>query len=362
MMTKYAIVTGANAPGLGYRTAWRLACEYGYRVTLACRSAERGREAERQIRAAGGDSTFMALDLASLSSVRAFVDEWRALDGGDAQKTGLALLVNNAGVGFAKGKPRETTEDGFEETFGVNHLGHFLLTNLLLPDLQRYKFGPSRVVVVTSSLHDPAVGSRMGPGAGSELLDLHELAPASPGGFRSRQKAEEAHDSQLEYRRSKLANLLFAFELQRRLHAAAGAAPLPSAEAGCGVRVVCLNPGFIPQTNLVRHSGAAGVFFLRWVMDGLLRWLGLVRFTRSVDEGAACIVACATEEAAHGGGYYHLVDGALVAHQGSDESRDEVKAKALWQLSARLTGSAGSVVEDLHRLGQQRELRGDGHI
>ena len=332
---RYAIVTGASLSSIGFRAAQMLAgAPHRYHVILACRSQERGIEAKAAIEAADPEAKarFMQCDLADLESVRDFVTSFRAIDGGEPSRAGVSVLLCNAGVGFGTGKSeRKFTAQQFEEKIGVNHLGHFLLTNLLLPDLQRSR--AARVVVVASSLHDPkgAGGGRGLPATLGKLEDLH-LAK------------EGAYDSAFAYKRSKLANLLFAYELKRRLGA-----------SGCHtVHVSSLCPGFIPATGLSREAGALGQFFLRWVLDGVLKWVGIVKFTKTVDQGAACCVLCATSVDAVDGGYHQLGDdGKLVAIDSSEESYDEALAKKLWAVSSRLTESHGSVA-DLQSLSPPR--------
>ena len=178
-----ALVTGANS-GLGFHTARALAA-HGADVTLAVRNVDKGSQARDLIRAATPDArvSVEALDLASLASIRAFADQWSA-----AHPDGLDLLINNAGV---MATPRRTTPDGFELQFGTNHLGHFALTGLLLPALVARP--RSRVVTVSSGAH------RFG------RMDFDDLM---------------GHRRYLRWRaygQSKLANLLFTAELQRRL-------------------------------------------------------------------------------------------------------------------------------------------------
>jgi NAD(P)-dependent dehydrogenase (short-subunit alcohol dehydrogenase family) len=175
---KRAIVTGANS-GLGLRTALELT-RHGASVVLACRSAERGEKALATIRAQvpDGDVTLGSLDLADLASVRAFAE---------AHTGPLDLLVDNAGV---MALPRRTTADGFEMQFGTNHLGHFALTGLLLPGLLERP--GARVVTVTSLMH--WLGR----------IDFADL------------DAERHYRKWPVYCQSKLANLVFAKELDRR--------------------------------------------------------------------------------------------------------------------------------------------------
>jgi NAD(P)-dependent dehydrogenase (short-subunit alcohol dehydrogenase family) len=313
-MARYAIVTGANAPSIGLRAAQMLAGDpHRFRVILACRSEERGRAAQRGIESAdpGAWVRFQKLDLASLASVRAFAQAVRAMDDGSVQKSGLSLLVANAGVGFGMQKERRETEDGFEMRFGVNHLGHFLLVNLLLPELRAAP--RARVVVVSSGLHAGGMGS------GPCSLDFDDLQLTKPG----------AYQVTKAYCQSKLANLMFTRELHRRLVA-----------SGCSKVTACaLTPGYIPQTGLGREGGLLGRFFTQWMLDGLLKWVGLVTFTRSIEQGATCIVLAATA-GVEGGGYYELSpDGNdIVPAADSDESRDPAKAERLWQLSHGMVG------------------------
>jgi NAD(P)-dependent dehydrogenase (short-subunit alcohol dehydrogenase family) len=174
-----AVVTGANS-GIGYHTALQLA-RHGASVVLACRSAERGQAAFDRIRKAApaADLALGALDLADLASVRTFADRYGAEP--------VDVLVNNAGV---MAIPRRATADGFETQFGTNHLGHFALTGLLLPALRS---APSaRVVTVTSGF------------AWTGRLDFDDL------------QGERRYRKWAAYAQAKLANLLFAKELDRR--------------------------------------------------------------------------------------------------------------------------------------------------
>jgi len=317
---RYAIVTGANAPSIGFLAAQLLASRpHRYRVILACRDKAKGLAAQQVISAADplASAQYLHLDLASLESVRSFADTFRDVDGGAPKTVGLSLLLCNAGVGFGRENGRKLTADGFERAFGTNHLGHFLLANLLMPDLQRSRDAATRVVVVSSSLHDPKTGRSKRPTTLGDLDDLHLAAPG-------------AYDAGFAYRRSKLANLLFAYELKRRL-----------AAAGChSVGVLALEPGFIPQTALNREAGALGVFFLRYVLDGVLKWAGLVSFTRTIEDGALAEVLVATSRDAVDGGYHRLSrDGHLEVVQSSEESRDVDKARRLWEFSVEATGA-----------------------
>ena len=200
---RVAIVTGANS-GLGLVTARELA-RAGARVVMACRDEEKGREAVRavEVRAPGSELELEALDLASLDSVRSFAERVRE------RHAALDLLINNAGV---MATPRRETADGFELQFGTNHLGHFALTGLLLDTLEGRD--DARVVTLSSGAH------RSG-----------RIAFDNLGG-------ERRYFRWRAYGQSKLANLMFALELDRRLRA-----------AGSTIKSLAAHPGW-SATNL----------------------------------------------------------------------------------------------------------------
>jgi NAD(P)-dependent dehydrogenase (short-subunit alcohol dehydrogenase family) len=256
----------------------------------------------------------MGLDLGSLASVRAFVREIEARD------VPLRALVCNAGLQFMRG-PR-LTPDGYETTFAVNHLGHFLLTNLLLERL--IANAPARIVVVASGVHDPKLRTGMPKASVTDFATL-----ASTGGPHLDQ-----FNGRLAYVNSKLCNLWFAYELDRRL---ASAAP-----AGA-VRPVSVNgfdPGLVPGSGLGRDYPAA----LRFVWDRILPGVahGLTRVVPTINPAPKAGAALANL----------VADPALVAVSGayfpshsrwrqapsSDASYDLVLARELWEESVRMTG------------------------
>ncbi|MFM9369660.1 oxidoreductase [Streptomyces sp. Da 82-17] len=196
-----AVVTGANS-GIGYVTARELA-RRGARVVLACRSEARGRAAEERLgsEVPGAAVEFAPLDLGDLKSVREFADAYAPAR--------IDLLINNAGV---MALPYAQTADGFETQFGVNHLGHFALTGLLLPRVENVD--GARVVTVSSGLHALA------------NIDIGDL------------NSERRYRRWVAYGRSKTANLLFTHELARRL-----------AARGSGVVAAAAHPGYA-STNL----------------------------------------------------------------------------------------------------------------
>lgn len=190
MKGKTVLITGANT-GLGKETALELARRQA-RVILACRSLDKGQQAAEEIRSKVKDAEIVvkSLGLSSLESVRKFASEILKEEGR------LDVLINNAGVYMDPPVPK--TQDGFEMHFGVNHLGHFLLTNLLLSLLE--KSSPSRIVVVASSLAKRA------------RIDFDNI-----GGEKSIDKATRQDHMKGPYSQSKLANMLFSHELNKRL-------------------------------------------------------------------------------------------------------------------------------------------------
>ena len=283
-----ALVTGANS-GIGWHTARQLA-GHGARVVLACRDVEAGKQAVDRIHhaVAAAQLDVVHLDLSSMASVRAVGDQWAGP---------LDLLVNNAGV-MAPPK-RLTTEDGYELQFGTNHLGHYVLTGLLLPALLQTP--APRVVTVASTAHF----------GGDE-----EVLTANAGG---------AYHPQKTYSNSKLANLLFAFELQRL--ATAKGLPLASTAA---------HPG-VAATGLVGDPQGMGANrMIRTVAPVFLRLL-----TQSAAAGARATLYAAT--AAGPGSYtgpqrFGESRGAIGPAKTSPFARDERLARKLWQCSEDLTG------------------------
>ncbi len=285
---RVAIVTGANS-GIGFEAAAALA-ERGARVVLAVRNLGKGESALGQIarRTPGAEVTLQELDLSSLASVAKAADELRATC------PRIDLLINNAGVMYP---PKQTTADGFELQFGTNHLGHFALTGLLLDRLLPVE--GSRVVAVSSIAHNIQ--------AGIHFDDL---------------QWERSYNRVAAYGQSKLANLMFVYELQRRL--AATNAPTIA---------VAAHPG-ISNTELMRHIPGAG-------LPGVVKLAGLV--TNSPPVGALGTLRAATDPKVRGGQYYgpsgfrELV-GNPVLVQSNTLSHDTGVQQRLWTVSEELTG------------------------
>jgi NAD(P)-dependent dehydrogenase (short-subunit alcohol dehydrogenase family) len=280
---RVAIVTGSNS-GIGFEEALALARK-GAEVVLAVRDEARGKHAAQRIRDEHPDATVnvMVLDLASLASVRAFAEAFKQ------KYQRLDLLVNNAGVMMP---PYSKTEDGYELQFGTNHIGHFALTGLLLDRLLQTR--GSRVVNVSSGAH------RWGK---IDFEDLHW----------EKKKYKKA----ASYGQSKIANLLFTCELQRRLE-----------EAGAETIAVAAHPGWT-ATNLQRTVG-------------LFRALNPV-FAMKPWQGALPTLYAATSEDVKGGEYYgphgfYEMRGYPTRVGSNSESRDENVAARLWQVSEELSG------------------------
>ncbi|WP_326955099.1 oxidoreductase [Amycolatopsis sp. NBC_01286] len=293
-----AVVTGANS-GLGLRTAEVLAGK-GARVLLACRSAERGAKALEQVRAAasGAAPELVKLDLADLASVREAAASVR-----ERTDDRLDLLINNAGLMMT---PRGKTADGFETQFGTNHLGHAALTWLLLPALRG---GSGARVVTLSSV--AATGARI------DVADPNfEHRRYNPGAA---------------YGQSKLANQVFALDLNRRLRA-----------AGDDVLSVAAHPGYT-WTGL--GQGMARSYrnpVLRAVIGGGNR-LGEILLAQGPRMGALPQLYAATADGIEGGEYIGPRGvGGLRGHPVKvnplTPARSEALGAALWDLTAKLTG------------------------
>ena len=275
-----AIVTGANS-GLGWHVSTELA-RHGASVILACRDQTRGKDALERLKqeVPGAEAELRSLDLASQASIREFA---AGVDGP------VDVLINNAGV---MAGPRKRTADGFELQFGTNHLGHFALTGLLLPRL--LEAPDPRVVTVSSGAH------RMG------RMNFDDL------------QGEKRYWRWGAYGQSKLANLLFATELQRR--------------AGGALTSVAAHPGYA-STNL-QTTGT--------MLDDLFMKVSNLVIAQSEAMGALPLLYAATEDI--GGGAYVGPDG-IAEQRGhpklvgmSGRARNEDDARRLWETSERLTG------------------------
>lgn len=269
------VVTGANS-GLGAAAAKALAAK-GAQVVLACRNVGKAEQVAAEL---GTSATVRELDLADLASVRKFADATGTVD----------VLINNAGV---MGTPLRRTADGFELQIGTNHLGHFALTGLLLSKIN------DRVVTLSSTVHTYGT---------IHLDDLNW--------------ERRRYDRWRAYGQSKLANLLFAYELQRRLNA-----------AGSAVRSVAAHPGYA-ATNLQSHTESIQDWFMA-IANRIV--------AQSAEMGALPELFAATSPDIEPGAYYG--PGGFNGMRGhpkrvgsNAKSRDEVMARKLWDLSEQLTG------------------------
>lgn len=287
---RVAMITGGNS-GIGFATATKLAAK-GYLVLLASRNQQASSQAIARIHDLYPQAVVesIPLDLASFASVRACAAAFKA------RGLPLHVLINNAG-GSVPGKQASFTMDGFEMTFGTNHLGHFLLTNLLLDVLK--DSAPARVITVSSELHNPDYAK--GPLADFDYDNL---------------KGEKYYHPQVFYRNSKLANVWFAYELQRRL-------------SGSGVTSNAVCPGFVPAAIAARRNSPLEQFFYAQVMARM-------PFARSLEQASTSYMVAATDPAFEGVGGKFIVDGKEKAS--SKDSYDEVKARRLWDRSMEWCG------------------------
>jgi NAD(P)-dependent dehydrogenase (short-subunit alcohol dehydrogenase family) len=284
---RIAVVTGANS-GIGFEAAAVLA-RRGAHTVLACRDTGKAEDAVARLSAAVPEASVsvVRLDLASLESVRAAADQILAAH------DRIDLLINNAGLMWP---PYGKTTDGFELQFGTNHLGHFALTGLVLEAI--LPVPGSRVVTVSSS------GHRAG------RINFADL------------QSERHYGRMAAYAQSKLANLMFTYELQRRMHA-----------AGAPTAALAAHPG-VAFTELTRNL--PGVIQASYPAIGGL-------FTQSAAMGALPTLRAATDPAAAGGEYYGpgglwQAKGYPVRVSSNAKSRDQAAQQRLWDESVRLTG------------------------
>ncbi|XP_069626600.1 polyprenol dehydrogenase [Haliaeetus albicilla] len=281
---KVAIVTG-GAKGIGYQTVKHLA-RLGMHVIIAGNSESEGQEAVRKIQeeTLTGKVEFLYCDLASMKSIRQFVQRFRAKD------CPLHVLVNNAGVMLV---PERNTEDGFEEHFGLNYLGHFLLTNLLLDMLKQSGTHShnARIITVSSATH--YVGKL-------HLNDLQSRCSYSPHGA---------------YAQSKLALVLFTYRLQHLLTA-----------NGSHVTANVVDPGVV-NTELYKH-----VFWVVKVAKWMTAWL----FFKTPEEGASTTIYAAVSAEMEGAGGCYLYNEERT--KSADVAYDEELQRRLWTESCKMVG------------------------
>lgn len=300
MRGKTALVTGANS-GLGFETAKTLSL-HGCHIVLLCRDQEKGESAADRIRkqqVITSTVDVLQCDLSSLDSVQACAQTFLK------RNWPLHILICNAGV---LGLPYQLSDDGIEKTFATNHLGHFFLVDLLKEVL--ISSSPSRVVVVSSESH-------RFPSLFTDKFDLEDVP-----------LREKDYWPIVAYNQSKLCNLLFAFELNRRL-------------SPYGVHCNAVNPGSLIHSKLKRHS-----YFLK-LLFALSR-----PFTKSKEQGAATTIYCATSHELEGVGGFYFNN--CCGCQPSNIATNEKFAKELWDFSEKL--ASGKIDSRRNILGRGRKM------
>jgi len=299
---KIAVVTGANS-GIGFAATKALAWK-GAHVVMACRNLEKAQKAMAKIREEVPNASLeiIQIDLADLSSIQNLAQEFMN------KHQSLHILLNNAGIMWT---PKLQTVDGFELQLGTNHLGHFALTGRLMEVI--LNTDGSRVVTMSSSGHR------------SGKINFNDL------------QCDQSYSRFGAYAQSKLANLLFAYELHRKLRA-----------AGSSVLSVCSDPGAV-RTNLVTTgmgmSSGGGVMrriasFLMQVVF-LIILSPLLVLTQSAENGSLSILYAATSPEAESGAYYGpsgLKRSSPKRVESSEASHDVEVARRLWEISSELTG------------------------
>lgn len=266
MSGKTALITGST-DGLGRQVALRLA-ESGFRVLVHGRDRERGKAVADEVRAAGGSAHFLEADLASLRAVRELAEHVKRESGS------LELLINNAGIGTGpRGSGRATSIDGYELRFAVNYLSGYLLTNLLLPLMA--KSAPAQIINVAS--------------VGQYPLDFSNVM------------LTRAYSGMRAYAQSKLAQVMFTFDLAQQL-------------AGTELRANCLHPASLMDTRMVRETG--------------------MKPTSTVEEGTRAVMALALSSQERTGMYLNGTQPAR-AHE---QAYEEAARAQLRVLSRELTG------------------------
>jgi len=285
---KTILITGANS-GLGLE-ATKVLSSKGAHIIMTVRNLESGNEAIFKIKKENPNAKLelMQLDLSDFASIHKFSDEFHR------KHKQLDVFINNAGV--MTPPKRELTKQNFEIQFGTNHLGHFLLTGLLLDVL---KNTPNSRIAIQSSV-------------------LHKMEMGKPDIYFDDLNFDKQYNKDVAYAQSKLANLFFAYELDRQLKA-----------NSIGITVVAAHPGWT-KTNLQRHAG----FFMQRIMDNIIG--------QKVEIGALPILRAATDTNVKGGEYFgptrwKELRGYPELVTSSDKSYDKQIAKRLWEVSEKLT-------------------------
>ncbi|MEM8674777.1 MAG: SDR family NAD(P)-dependent oxidoreductase [Cyanobacteria bacterium P01_G01_bin.67] len=308
---KTVIITGGNS-GLGYHCAQQLAQDPKLYLILACRNSEKGKRAAKSIQATTNKQQLavMTLDLASLESIRSFAAEFATRD-----FPPLSAVVCNAGVQFIQ--KQTYTENGFDTTFGVNHLGHFLLVNLLLKQL----VAPARIIVVSSDTHDSSKTTGM-PAPywrNPQLMADPEQDPEL-------KNKDIGTIGRTAYTTSKLCNVLFAYELSRRLQQQNVSTDTHPITANV------FNPGLMPGSGLASDYTPTAKFVWYKILPILCKFVPNVNTMKHSGKALARLVIDPALE--NTTGKYFSGFQAIIS---STESYDESKAKQLWKASIELT-------------------------
>jgi light-dependent protochlorophyllide reductase len=305
-----AIITGGNT-GVGFECARALAETHDWHVVIACRDVEKGREAVKRLAHAGyKEIEAMTLDLASLESVRNFVRHYAA-----EPRPPLRAIVCNAATQIVTGTTY--TGDGFETTFAVNHLGHFLLVNLMLARMAP----PARIVVVSSGTHDPAQTTGMPPPVYRSARYL-----ARPDEDSKPLDDPRGTAGRRAYTTSKLCNVLFTYELERKLRA-----EKTVGSNGRSITVNAFDPGLMPGTGLARDYGRLARFAWRFVLPALRPFVPNVNSAARSGRALANIVTDPRFERISGKYFQGSRD-----VPSSKDSYDPVIATELWESSTSM--------------------------
>jgi NAD(P)-dependent dehydrogenase (short-subunit alcohol dehydrogenase family) len=292
------LITGGNT-GLGFETAKQFLLA-SYAIIIACRNVEKAEEARNQLikDTENNNISIVTLDLASFKSIRECANNL---------SMPIDVLICNAGVAYAD--LGHFTKDNIEETFGVNHLGHFLLTNLLL---KKFSNNLKKVIVISSEVHNPASSKKFFPEPA--ISSIQALAFPNDAAINDKKK-----EASLRYVHSKLCNLWFTYEINRRLNAT----------GRFDISVNAFNPGFIPDTNLARNNNA----FTRFLMKNIMPHLHfLIKGIRTTVQSAKDILNLAQSKKITN----KYFDGAKEANS-SPLSYDKNWAKQLWEKSIEFT-------------------------
>lgn len=315
---KTAIITGGNS-GLGYHCAQQLAQDSELQIILACRNAKKAEQAVQKIKETGNNSNIavMSLDLASFDSINSFVDKFA-----NSNLPPLGAVVCNAGVQFIQ---RQTyTEDGFDTTFGVNHLGHFLLVNLLFKQLT----APARIVFVSSDTHDSSKTTGMPAPYWRDPTLM-----ANPEQDPELKNKDIGIVGRTAYTTSKLCNVLCAYELSRRLQQQGISTPSQT------ITVNVFNPGLMPGSGLAKDYNMMAKFVWHNILPIFSKFVPNINTMEQAGKALARLITDAELDNLTGKYFsgFKMIDSSV-------ESYDQEKALQLWNASVDLTGLNSDLV------------------